>query len=101
MLRCVVSELPRGHPRGEVQADVRNDGLNVINCLHGLTNIQQEKRLTATVETLREAIKLGDVKKVVNLSKDLLYFLWQMEDQHDLFLFYQNDYVHFRQILCL
>ena len=64
MLRCIVSELTRGHPRGDVQADVRNDGLNVINCVHGLTNIQQEKRLTATVETLREAIKLGDVNSV-------------------------------------
>ena len=68
MLRCLVSELVFGQPRVEIQVDVRNDGLNVINCLHGLTNIQQEKRLIATVASVREAIQYGDINSVSFVS---------------------------------
>ena len=41
-LKMLISEFTVGHPRGNIQVDVRNDGLNVLNCIHGLTNIQQE-----------------------------------------------------------
>ena len=68
MLRCLVSELVFGQPRVEIQVDVRNDGLNVLNCLHGLTNIQQEKRLIATVASVREAIQYGDINSVSFVS---------------------------------
>ena len=73
----LISEFTVGHPRGNIQVDVRNDGLNVLNCIHGLTSIQQEKRLTATIATLREALSIGDVNTVgyiygpINLADDL------------------------------
>ena len=61
VLRTIGSELLHGHPCNKMQVDVRNDNLNIVNAIHGINAISQEKRLMATLMSLREMLMRNEV----------------------------------------
>ena len=44
-----------------MQVDVRNDNLDIVNAIHGINAISQEKRLMATLMSLREMLMRNEV----------------------------------------
>jgi len=64
VLRQLMSELMYGHSFGKIQVDVRNDNLSLVNSINAITRITQEKRLTATLMSLREMLKKNEIESV-------------------------------------
>ena len=83
-----------GHPCYKMQVDVRNDNLNIVNAIRGINAISQEKRLMATLMSLREmpmrneistlkfipgAVNLADVLTKGATGNDIVWLLTKNE----------------------
>jgi len=64
VLRQLLSEILLGHSFGKIQVDARNDNLSLVNSINAITCITQEKRLTATLMSLREMLKKNEIESV-------------------------------------
>ena len=77
VLRTLFSELLYGHARGKVSVVVKNDNLGLVHRVNSITAIPQEKRLNATLLSIRDSIINGEVDEcdwisgVINLANGL------------------------------
>ena len=94
VLRTIGSELLHGHLCNKMQVDVRNDNLDIVGAIHGINAISQEKRLMATLMSLREmlirnevftlkftpgAVNLADVLTKGTTGNDIIWLLTRNE----------------------
>ena len=77
VLRTLFSELLLGHPRGKIDVRVKNDNTKVVDVINSVIAIVQEKRLMATLLSMRECLERGEVDSydwgsgIANLSNGL------------------------------
>ena len=56
VLKTLYSELLKGHPRGDIPVVIKNDNLILVHDINSITTVTRDKRMNATLASIRGAI---------------------------------------------
>ena len=68
VLKTLYSELLKGHPRGDIPVIIKNDNLSLVHDINSITAVTRDKRMNATLASIRGAINDRIVHEVSWIS---------------------------------